>query len=225
MPRTIPHTLFPVIRSFGGGFLDDKTRRTAFNEYTAEALQFLVDLASVHQVAPRFGAAVPSFADGGYAMEVNIFPQMGVIHAGVGDSFEWNVAPMPAGRAGRVNRSVAGTHVILSASRQPEAAWQFLKFLGSDRAQEIIFEAGVVMPARISTARRVFENPPEYMKDKNINVFVEGLLAGGQAEAILPEWTDIVRIFTEELNPVWREQSPVTTALSRIATRVDALLQ
>ena len=225
-PRSIPHTLFPVIRSFGGSILDDVNRRTIFNDGTREAIQWVADLSLVERAAPKVDEipAGATFEGGYYSMVVDIFPRMLYMSQSIND-FDWNIAPMPAGKAGRINRSVAGTHVILSTSKNPDAAWEFLKFLASDRAQEIIFEAGVVMPSRIETARRVFENPPLYMADKNINVFIEGLLAGGQTEPVFPEWNQIVSIFNSELGQVWRGNTPVESALARIQQQVDALLR
>ena len=221
----IPHTLFPIIRSFGGGILDDVDRRTIFNDETREAIQWVADLSLVERAAPRVNEvpAGATFESGYYSMMVDIFPRMLYMSEQIED-FDWNIAPMPAGRAGRINRSVAGTHAILSTSKNPDAAWEFLKFLASDRAQEIIFEAGVVMPSRIETARRVFEDPPSYMADKNINVFIEGLLAGGQTEPVFPEWNRIVSIFNSELGQVWNGETPVESALASIQQQVDALL-
>ncbi len=225
-PRSIPHTLFPVIRSFGGGILDDVTRSTTFNDETREAIQWVADLSLVERVAPRVDAipAGATFESGFYNMQVDIFPRMVTMSERI-DDFDWNIAPMPSGKAGRINRSVAGTHAVLSTSKNPEAAWEFLKFLASDRAQTIIFESGVVMPSRIDTARRAFENPPTYMADKNINVFIEGLLGGGQTEPVFPEWRQLTGIFSSELGQVWNGRTSVESALNIIARQVDALLK
>ncbi len=226
-PSAIPHTAFPIVRSFGGTLIDAIERRAVFNEGTVAGFQFIADLRNVHRVTPLPGESIPSnpFARGFFAMSVGIYPEMVGFAQLIGNSFNWDIVPIPAGPAGRINRSVAGLYAIMRGSKNPEAAWRLVEFLVSDYAQRQIAASGVVMPSRISTARDVLiTNVPPLLRGRNARVFADGLLGTTEPEPQLVEFQEVTRIFTEELQSVWNGQEAARRALERIAARVNAVL-
>ncbi len=225
-PTSILYQLFPLIRSFGGGLVDDKVRRTVFNSDTITALQFVADLSLVHHVSPLPDVKKPSwpFANRFYAVDYDIYNNIITNQTRAGGAFDWNVALLPAGKVGRVNRSVAGMYVMLKTTKYPDAAWELIKYLTSDKAEYLLGVAGAFMPSRINTAVRLFNNPPESLRGINLSAFVEGLMGVGQKEATIPEWSEVQGLFEKEFAPVWTGKTPPQSALERIAQQVDALL-
>jgi multiple sugar transport system substrate-binding protein len=214
----VPHVLLPLIRSFGGGIIDGTTRRTAFNEFTVEGLRYAADMRPVYQAATH-----SDLSRGDLANMVQYYPMMQTWAKS--PTLDWNIAHLPAGRAGRVNRSVAGTYAIMSGSKHPDAAWELLKFLCSDEAQMQIGASGVVMPARIATARKLFQQPPDYMRGRHLMVFADELMATGQKEAVLPESTRINEVFSSEVQGVFSGKEAAQTALARLAGLINGILE
>lgn len=63
-------------------------------------------------------------------------------------TFPWGVAPIPAGPEGRKSMFNGLADSIWSGSKNQEAAWKWVKFLGSTECQTIVGKSGVVFPAR-----------------------------------------------------------------------------
>jgi len=113
----------------------------------------------------------------------------------------------------------------MSGSKHPDAAWELLKFLCSDEAQMQIGASGVVMPARIATARKLFQQPPDYMRGRHLMVFADELMATGQKEAVLPESTRINEVFSSEVQGVFSGKEAAQTALARLAGLINGILE
>ena len=62
--------------------------------------------------------------------------------------FEWGVAPIPAGPEGRKSMFNGLADSIWAGSENQDAAWEWVKFLGSSECQTIVGKGGVVFPAR-----------------------------------------------------------------------------
>src|SRR5690606_26186819 len=127
--QTVPHTLFPVIRAFGGAVVDEERYVSLLDRpESVEAIAWVTDLMWGVQVSPR-PAEQGTFFDGTVGMYMNIFGQTRNVIAR--SAFDWDLALLPAGPAGRFNRSVAGAHVMLSSTKHPNETWELLKWLAS----------------------------------------------------------------------------------------------
>ena len=62
--------------------------------------------------------------------------------------FDVGFAPIPAGPEGRTSMLNGLADSIWSGSPNQEAAWKWVKFLGSSACQDIVGKSGVVFPAR-----------------------------------------------------------------------------
>jgi multiple sugar transport system substrate-binding protein len=62
--------------------------------------------------------------------------------------FAWGVAPLPKGPEGRKSMFNGLADSIWSGSKNKDAAWAWVKYLGSSECQTIVGKAGVVFPAR-----------------------------------------------------------------------------
>jgi multiple sugar transport system substrate-binding protein len=67
-------------------------------------------------------------------------------------SFKWDVAPMPKGPAGQATSVNSAGFVIGKASKNPDAAFEFLKYVLSEPAQTRLAELGFACPVLQSVA-------------------------------------------------------------------------
>src|SRR5690606_14311543 len=69
-----------------------------------------------------------------------------------GSSFKWAVAPMPAGPGGQVTSVNSAGFVVARASKNPAAAWEFVKFALSSAGQARLSELCLAIPVLRSVA-------------------------------------------------------------------------
>ncbi|RPI94861.1 MAG: sugar ABC transporter substrate-binding protein [Chloroflexi bacterium] len=67
-------------------------------------------------------------------------------------NFKWDVAPMPKGPAGQATSVNSAGFVIGKSSKNPEAAFEFLKYVLSEPAQKRLAELGFALPVLKSVA-------------------------------------------------------------------------
>ncbi len=166
------------ITANGGNFFSDDGSACVLNSpESVEALQFLADLIHVHKVAPTMDVASElssgSLFEAGVTAMEPYFPAIGYMRSHIGDKFDWDVAPHPAGKAGK-SCAGGGTGTMIAANApHPEEAWEFLKFMISHDAVEKWTEVmGIVPPLKSVADSDVFltpGQPPEHIK-----VFTDG---------------------------------------------------
>ena len=137
-----------------------------------EALQFVQDLMYKDQVAPRPDIETETggfelFASGRVAMMINnpsAISQYRTI-----ESFEWDVATLPIGKAERRGTGGGGTGWAAAATtKAPQQAWEFIKFITSKDAELAEVAIGATTPARTSvvTSEQFLDpsKPPAHAK-------------------------------------------------------------
>ncbi len=67
-------------------------------------------------------------------------------------TFKWDIAPMPLGPAGRATSVNSAGFVIARDSKNPDAAWEFVKYAFSDAGQSELAKVGLAIPVRKSVA-------------------------------------------------------------------------
>ncbi|GAA3936530.1 sugar ABC transporter substrate-binding protein [Microbacterium soli] len=90
-----------------------------------------------------------------------------------GATFDWGVALIPGAESGQTASFAGGDDIAIpSGAKNPEGAWQFLKWVTDEKAQSIMADNGV-MPIRLDLADKVYTN-----KDPRNKVFAEALAQG-----------------------------------------------
>jgi multiple sugar transport system substrate-binding protein len=99
-----------------------------------------------------------------------------------GSDFRLGVAPFPAGPDRRVTLATTDGFGIFSGTRQPDAAWELIKFLTSREYGRAMARANFLQPARASLVEEwvdfVREEFPEKTKDMDLTAFADGHLKG-----------------------------------------------
>ena len=71
------------------------------------------------------------------------------------DKIKWDVAPVPKGPVARNTLATTDGWAIWKGSKNPNEAWEFLKFLQSDEWNDIMITTGFLRPSRLS----LFDSP------------------------------------------------------------------
>ena len=211
----------------GGSFFNEDGTACVLNEPPAvEALQFLADLIHVHKVAPPLDVATEMggatlFQSGITAMET-WWPAIGYMRTNIGDKFVWDIAPHPAGAAGKSTSGGGTGHTISAFSQHPEEAWEFLKFVISQPAVERWTDImGIVPPLQSVAQSEVFLKPD--LPPENIQVFTEGS-AYLRPDPQHPAFTQASQIAVSELQALWLGGVSAQEVCDRIVDQVNRLL-
>ncbi|MFG1622018.1 ABC transporter substrate-binding protein [Kribbella sp. NPDC049227] len=130
------------------------------------------------------------------------------------------IAPLPAGPTGKRDYYSNGLANSISAkTKHPEQAWQFLQFLGSERAAEIQAKTGTVIPAYQGHADAYAKAMPEF----DLQVFVDHLKYAQPfpASTDTSVWRDEV---TKQFAEAWTGKAPVADVARSVAETMNTAL-
>jgi len=203
----------------------------------AEAMQWLADLTCVHKVQPERGqveqGTTPNlgnnlFVAGKVGM---IFRTQGTINyfrknvpkPGEQGSFEWDVAPVP----GNVEQTSEGSLIcfaITKPAKNPDGAWDLLKFMGGPEGSKIFAERGAWITA--------YKAGNEYMKpgasppaSYPANLALFGKATEFATVVNFTENTENARnVYRSEFAKVWNCQESARAVLDRVKKDVEEAL-
>ncbi len=142
------------IRAFGGEWFnpDDPTDFTGDSPASVAAMTFLQEMIwQDSSTAPSSGRG--DFANGRIAIIEQIMNSVATPEfLGIGNQFQWGVAPVPVGTGGRKTRTGDDGIAIWRDTPRAEAAWEFVKFVTGPRGQQIQVEVQGHPPVRRSMA-------------------------------------------------------------------------
>jgi multiple sugar transport system substrate-binding protein len=215
----------PWVWSAGGDVLNEaKTACVVTSPETVDAFQFLADLVHRHGVAPppealRAQGEVALFQTGRVAIlqghAANVADGRKVT------GFDWDVAPLPRGKAGPVTGANGPAWIVPAAGQHHEEAWALVRFLTTPAAQTRIAWAGGGFGSKRVAEAVYRELPPP---PKNARVFVDGM-AYTRPDRFTANWPDLERAMNEELALLWAGRRPARETMAAIKARVDPLLR
>lgn len=166
------------VRQAGGDLVDSEGNLQIGKPATLRALELMHDFVHADGSAPLPANAPPgAFINGRYAMFYGgHVSELATLreHA----DFEWDIAPLPAGPAGRATGELAVVGVgIWKGTKHPQAAREVLRFLSRKASEEALCKAGL-LPVRKDVAREVLlAGTPETRTapPKHIDVLIDSL--------------------------------------------------
>lgn len=149
--------LAPFVWQNGGDIvdnLDNPTRLTLNTPEARAAFQWLVDLQTVHHVAPDRTAegaeeSESRFLNGRLAMFFN--SRRGVPTYRTITGFEWDIVPLPTAAVPTGILHSDG-YCMAAATKNKEAAWTFIEYANSVAGQTLVAASGRTVPSLISVA-------------------------------------------------------------------------
>ena len=140
---------YTFIRCWGGDWIDPEDRKTALvnSEPVVEALAFMRSLVHDYGVSPTEQQLVDDmFANGYTASWSSGIWNYGTFKETIGDKFEWQNFPMPAGPGGRGSFIGCDTYCINSGSSHPDEAFTWGQWLSSKEAGLRQLDRGISTP-------------------------------------------------------------------------------
>jgi len=145
-------------------FNEDKSEILVNSPEMINLLRFFQDMKTNYAV---FGG---TFESGNVAMDIRFRAQGAVWVDAIGDRFDWSVAPFPAGPAGSIGTTRMNSLVISSNTQYPEEAWEFIKFLMSEKVQQQNAKTGRAVALRSAAVSYLQSSGPPY----DLRPFIEG---------------------------------------------------
>jgi multiple sugar transport system substrate-binding protein len=208
----------------GGGVLDDPFNpRTVLLDSPANAasLQFLQDLIYRDGVTPPPQALTTDamnalFRAGRLSM---VFGNHTLVPWFANEpDLAWDVAPLPQG-VERVNVAGGAGFVISRRSQHQEAAWALVRYLTGPKAQAMLSDSGVIVPARRSVREdNIFIRQRPYRAD----IFLSETEIGRPVPSFAGGTAREQRI-DQSLIPLWRGEQSAAEVLHQLQPRVEEL--
>ena len=208
------------------------TRSTINTPESVEAVQFYADLINVHRVAPsnvqsQVQTNHDMFADGKIGMGTVGHWFVPLFNSAKEEKgLDYDVAPFPIGPNGHeanIRSEVGGTGLaIAAATKHPEEAWEFVKFMTGPRGQEVIASTGLFTPVMKSVSENVFAKS-EFEPDNAI-VFTD-TAAHAKPMPLSPEWGRINEAWVRLFDDVFRGIKPASEVLPLIEAENNAALR
>ncbi|MFN3982528.1 MAG: extracellular solute-binding protein [Caldilinea sp.] len=202
------------------------TESAMADEATVEALQFLQDLMYKHEVSPRPDleselGGVELFSTGRVAVMLTNPSAVNQFRAI--EAFRWDVATIPIGKAERRGTGGGGTGWASgAATKHPNEAWQFLKYITSAQAQLDEVAVGATTPSRVSVVTsEAFLDPNKPPKNAKGFAQAQEFVVRDPVHVNWPEITQ--RIYTPNMDLLWSGAEDAATVGARIKQEADPL--
>ncbi len=212
-----------IIWAYGGDLINADHTKTLIGEPNARtAFQFLHDMMFIDHSIPdpntsqEYGGDL--FLSGNAAMiAMGHWAVPGYSQA----SFKWDVVPMPAGPAGQATSVNSAGFVVGKDSKNPDAAFAFIKFVLSTAGQTRLAEMGFACPV----LRSVAESDAFLKQSTPINqqMFIDSL-AFAHMKPVFKGYDEWSATIGDGLTPMWNGEAELNPTLDQIVTQADAVL-
>lgn len=140
--------------------------------------------------------------------------------------FGWKIVPLPKGSAGRANFFHIGMFAIARTSKNPNAAFEFLKYMVSEEGIKAGLNDMQGLPSRKDIAESAAFKDTAFNNEHNtVEPFVQSLATVHRAPS-LTNFNEVQDTVTAKLSPVWTLKSTpaqvLPTVCSAIASKLTA---
>jgi len=226
-PDTSLETVFPVSNGSDGIYSKDGTRFTLAEGPGVEAIQWVADLALKHKVHPDFatitaGENTPNWTQtqlgtGKVAMMLSLTSSIPYLRKNA--EVNWDIRPVPK----KVSRTTVNTMTVLAIpkdSKNPERAWEFLKYAVGPEASETFAASRGFIPVSRSAAELL---KPDDQAPASLQVGIDGL-----DHAVNENFSEFIQqargVYRPVLDDIWSGKRTAAEALGGVADQVNAIL-
>ncbi|MFC5952343.1 ABC transporter substrate-binding protein [Pseudonocardia lutea] len=223
--RDLQAIYYDFVGSNGGRFQKPDGTFAFAEPPSAEAFRYLVDLINTHHVAPD---ADDTNVNPDYGRDAFLDQRLAVFQSGTynlrnvadGATFDWGVAPMVAGPAGRV--SVVNSVIAAGNARtpHPEAVARVLDWIGSEPGADPVGGRGAALPAVTGSQQKFFD----YWRERGVETGYFGSLGGSATidPPLGPKFGTGSRAFDPILGEVFAGRLPVGPGLQQAQDAANA---
>ncbi|MGH2370339.1 MAG: ABC transporter substrate-binding protein, partial [Chloroflexota bacterium] len=137
------------------------------------------------------------------------------------DPFKWDVAPMPKTPDGkRIALGWYSGNGIVSTTKHPEAAWEFLKFFGGAPGQRILGIEGLTLPAvrKVAESDEIMKTSPPDNQRAFLTEIDRARIHIGWNITEVNDWNEILN---PALDQVWSGQAKAKDILPALVARLN----
>ena len=218
---TSHEVLDSMIYGWGGTVLDEAQRKaTLDNPKSIEAIQFMMDLVHVDQVAPPLSVSGLSIVNNNLAMTVEGSYRIHGFRATPG--VDWDIAMVPKSPLGRVTYGGPDGVQISRTTEHPKAAWEFVKYLvGSQRSIKGFMGGKVPINRKVATSKEWLE--PELLPANKYTIIDSVDYVRGADFGTTQWWTWRSQMSTA-LRPALLNEQSVASAVLEANILIDNIL-
>ena len=212
-----------VVWSYGGDIVDVADGKTLIDSEAAQSAFGFIRAMWLDDKSMPTQSQLAQYGYDGFLAGVSA---MGVSghwsvpdYAAAGLSFD--VAPMPKGPTGRATGVNSAGFVVSSATKNPEAAWEFVKFATGEVGQTELAKLGFAVPIRAGVAAS-----DAYLKQAtpiNHQLFVDAL-AYARPKPVFRGYEDWSGAVGDALTLIWEGESDVADATAEAVAGGDEAL-
>ncbi|MCX7017685.1 MAG: extracellular solute-binding protein [Candidatus Sumerlaeota bacterium] len=229
-PANDSYFILPYIWSFGGGLIDEQSRKILINdEGSVKGLQFALELRSKEKiVSPTFDVAndytnqLEDFKAGRLAMF--FMGPWATANILSGDEFKsapanLGVTDLPKGPADSGSPIGGHAYVVSAASKNPDIAFFFLDWINQPKNQAMFTVKNNLLP----THKAAYDLPE--VKSNDLVQAFRRQLDTARTRPIIPEAASIFPPFTKSYQDALRGAKPPKDALDDVAREWKRLLE
>ncbi len=157
--------------------------------------------------------------------KIGMFPQFSVFSGILAAEFEWDIAHLPVGPDDIATTRVASAgHSIYSGTTNPDTAWQWMAYLGSEEAfRHWVDATGLAVPSLKVVADSFLVDSADILPPSS-QIMLDAF-SYGRPEPVSGDWIGVHREVQNALNSIYGvEQADPQAALDAIASRVEELI-
>ena len=207
----------PFLMAFGTRMLSADGSKSMLNSpEVLEAMQFY------YEAAVQYGVKGGNFAQGTAAFYSLGGPWMVPGFRKSITGWDWDILPMPGGPGGRGTTLGSDANYISTASENPEAAWEFVKYLTSADGLSMFTREGNIIASRSQVAvnyigRKATEPP------YNLQAYLTGIEISRPTQ-VFKRFIEADNLFGKIMGQLWGNQISLPAALDTLATQINAML-
>jgi multiple sugar transport system substrate-binding protein len=226
--NTDPSDLSPWIYSNGGQIVDSDGKLVIDSPQNAATLGFLADLINKYHVAPQYRTLLSSTPFALYAGKRVAVWQTGpweVTTLAQQTGFASVYGQTAAGDRGSFTRSNGLMDCIFAKSAQSDTAKEFVRYIASDEAQDVLGKSGTVL---FPATKAGTEHAQDYWNDKGIDTraFSVAAHAEGQVvtDPVVSNYSEFATLFQKTIGQVLSGQTSPAAGLSQLQQQGSAVL-
>ncbi|TSA47942.1 MAG: sugar ABC transporter substrate-binding protein [Chloroflexi bacterium] len=213
-----------AIWAYGGDIVNADHTKTLIGDPAArQAWQLLYDMVFVDKSVPDANT-IGQY--GGDLFQAKVAAMMPMGHWAVPGyntgGFKYDVAPMPKGPSGQATSVNSAGFVVAKATKHPQEAFDFIKFVLSQSGQTRLAELGFACPV----LKTVAESPiflQQSGSTLNQQVFLDSL-AFAHMKPVFKGYDEWASVVGDGMGAVWRGEADLNTTLNDIVAQADAVL-
>ncbi len=181
-----------IFQAGGKVIADDRSEALLDQPEAIEGIKFWTDLIGAGS-APTYQQILNTAPDALFQSGKAAMIYAGSWHPGIFDANaelkdKIDVVQMPAGPGGDATLLGSNAYVMASNSKHPEAAWEFLSFIGGPEGAEVAAQSKVVVQPADANAVKIWADQfPQWNMDAIVDSAQDGV--GGPNSKLTTEWT------------------------------------